>query len=152
MQTHVVIRAFQIIAILTLSGCASSSTTYIAQHPRGTNEATLYIIRDSVYPRGCAVDVVVDGQKAASVAGRSFVRFNVSAGQRRLDFVWPVLCTMPTMKGSLGVKAGETRYLVMSTKSEITGMVVVVILSKETIRISEVPPAQGERLIHQLTD
>lgn len=126
------------------------STTYSAQHLSNPNEAIVYIIRQHAHPGMCAIDVLVDSRLAASLADHSFGKFSVPAGQHRLTFRWPLICTKEPVSANIDIKGRQTRYFVVSGTSRITGFYLVVLTVKQTTQVAEVTPAEGERLIQQL--
>jgi hypothetical protein len=98
----------------------------------------------------CRIDVLVDSRLAATIANHSFAKFNVPAGQHRLTFRWPLFCTKEPLNGNIGIKADQTRYLVVSGDQKISGFYVIVTTVKQTTQVVEVTPAEGQRLIQQL--
>ena len=98
----------------------------------------------------CAIDVLVDTRLAATIADHSFAKFNVPAGQHRLAFRWPLFCTKEPVSGNISIKAGQTRYLVVTGDQKISGFYIIVTTVKQTTQVAEVTPAEGERLIQQL--
>ncbi len=98
----------------------------------------------------CKIDVLVDSRLAATVANHSFAKFSIPAGQHRLTFRWPLFCTKDPLSGNIDIKAGQTRYLVVSGEQKISGFYIIVTTVKQTTQVAEVTPAEGQRLIQQL--
>lgn len=98
----------------------------------------------------CKIDVLVDSRLAATVADRSFAKVRIPVGRHGLTFRWPLFCTKDPLNASIGIKAGETRYLVVTGDQKISGFYVIMMTVKQTTQVVEVTPAEGERLIQQL--
>ena len=137
-----------LIAVVSLSGCASS--TYFAQHSPNVNEATVYIIREHAEPIAWNMNILIDKQKAASVANRSFVKFSVPAGDHNVAFDWPILASSLTVRAKIPFKGGETRYFVISGMSRVTGWYLVVIETTQSTRVIEVTKADAEKIMQRL--
>ena len=131
-------------AISLLTGCGPTTALFSLNSPNDT-EAIVTFIRPYLTPTAFAIEIFVDGEKAAKLSNRSSVSFSVPAGDHEIVLDWP--------KGSLvvgGIKVKHTyngadvKYFLINDKSTI---VAETLLNGNRLYLTELTKEEGQRFV-----
>jgi hypothetical protein len=128
-----------------LTGCASTRT-YFPLNPPNDGEATVQIFRESVRPYAFALEIFVDGEKAASLPDRSYAAFSVPAGEHSFLLEWPPGSLTPgKLEAKARFKGRDSRYFVVSEK-DLPGPSTYYVFFSDRLRLFEVSAEYAEQL------
>jgi hypothetical protein len=135
-----------------LAGCGS--TTYRPLNPPNNQEAIVVIIRQRAEPTAWNLYVAATFSPSTSLPNNSHARFSLPAGRHTIRFFWPRLAAGVNLEKALEFKGTETRYLLVSGSSRMTGTSPayqgVTLHFAETLRFVELPPSAGEQLLRDM--
>jgi hypothetical protein len=127
-----------------VSGCATS--TYFKQNPPNEKEALVYFIREYAEPTAWNLDILVDGQQAASLSNKSYTSFSVPAGRRAIRLEWAsFLAGGAAINTHLAFRGNDSRYFLIKGSTHMG-----VSHYSHLLELRELSPGVGEEFVRRL--
>jgi len=104
-------RIIFVFLVVTLSGC--TTMVYNLDMPAGMEKGTVHVYRMYASPTAWNLNLAIDGEKVASIAQKSTVKFNVAVGERNLSIDWPLLAGGLNIDGNYKILPNQDHYFVI---------------------------------------